>query len=80
MEYQENFVASDWIDRRNKGGLQYPTKAFYRDVKLWEHMFREYHKGTVDGLSREPGIVKNFTKELQKKFGLSVQQWRLWMG
>ena len=27
VEFQDHFVASDWIDRRTKGGLQYVTKV-----------------------------------------------------
>ena len=69
VEFQDHFVASDWIDRRTKGGLQYVTKSFYRDVKLWEHAFRKFHEDAYDGLSREPGVIKNFTEELKKNFG-----------
>ena len=68
LEYQDQFEASAWIDRRNTGGLQYPTKSFYRDCKLMEDLFRQYHKDTYDGLSREPNVTKNFTEILKKKF------------
>ena len=69
LAYEDEFVASVWISARDNGGLKYARKSFYRDVKLWEHMFREYHKDAYDGLSREAGIIENFTNELAKKFG-----------
>ena len=69
LEYEDDFVASEWIDRRNRGGLQYAYKSFYRDVRLWEHMFREFHKDSYDGLSREKNVVKNLTNQLIEKFG-----------
>ena len=69
LEYEDQFVASAWIDARSKGALKYPLKTFYFDVKLMEHLFREYHRETYDGLSREPNVTKNFTNVLVKKFG-----------
>ena len=69
VELKEDFVASAWIARRDNGGLKYSRESFYRDVKLWEFMFREFHKDSYDGLSRKPGIVENFTEQLKSKFG-----------
>ena len=55
--------ASSWfIDGMNRGGLLYPTVAFYSDLKVMNERFERYHP--YKRLTKSPNVIANFAKSL----------------
>ena len=48
--------------------MAYAATPLYKDVKLWESLFEDFHKNTVDGLSRGVRVVEEFGNHILKEF------------
>ena len=64
----EHFVASEWIDSRNIGGMNYPRKSLVEDVKQMNEIFEKFHEDSFDGLKRDLNVTKDLTDILAKKY------------
>lgn len=64
----EVFQESEWLGYRDFGGLTYPKKTVVRDVGQMNLEFLDFHKDSIDGLSRERGIITGLIDRLQAKF------------
>ena len=64
--------------------------SFVNDVKIWDNLFEEYHKSSIDGLLRTPNVVgdlvdiiaeqfkdSDYDRKLIRKFALSRTCFRM---
>jgi hypothetical protein len=68
LAHDDQFVASQWLDMRNIGGLSYPSKTLVQDITIMDDMFKDFHKSSKDGLRRDKGITKTLKALLTKEF------------
>merc|ERR1711953_997457 len=78
----ERFVASQWLNARNYGGLSYPREQLVEDVKKMDTIFIQFHEESDDGLKRTPNVTNELTdilvplfpkynRKMLKRFALS---------
>ena len=51
-----------------KEGMAYPLKEMAKDVKIFASLFEDFHKDSLDGLSRGYGVVEELTNVIEKNF------------
>jgi hypothetical protein len=68
LAHNDEFVASEWLDKRNIGGLSYPSKTLVEDITLMDDMFKDFHQSSTDGLRRDKNITKTLKSLLMKEF------------
>ena len=55
-----------FLDCLNRGGLHYPSEAFFNDIKKMNAFFKRYHP--YNGLKEEPYLVNKFAEFLKIEF------------
>ena len=48
--------------------MAYPLKDMAKDVKHFASLFEDFHKDSLDGLSRGYGVVEELTNVIEKNF------------
>ena len=64
----DKFQPSDWLDLRGKNGRRFVSTDAINTLVLMNKRFITFHEGKPDGMSREPGVTRNFASVLKRDF------------